>query len=161
MCMRTMTTGVSAALDTSIVQLTQLSILKGAFESAPTAMAPAFASPAPATSSFSAANTNTSWLNAANGRLSPRPPVTATHESRASKLPRAQSPLPRPQSSQSSRVHSPSQNADWDTDAAWDAPTKSPAAPSHSPSNTAVLSKEDKAAEMARRKEERKQVCGE
>lgn len=140
---------------------------KGAFESAPT---PATAPPAPprppaSATAFSPVNTNTSWLATPDGQPARNPLQTArpsvTPSTSRSKMTRAQSPLPRPYSSQSSGTKSPSQEADWESAGTWETPAErnsGTTTPSYPLSNNVVLSKEDKAAEMSRRKEERKQV---
>lgn len=73
---------------------------------------------------------------------------------------RALSPIPRPYSSQSSHPKSPTQATDWDSAGDWESSNKSTEIPSSQTpvAGTANLSKEEKALEMARRKEERKQV---
>jgi len=73
---------------------------------------------------------------------------------------RTQSPLSQSASSQSSSPIPPAhlQDSDWNTTDEWDTPA-SQIKPSPSPvSSTLTMTKEAKAAEMARRKEERKQV---
>lgn len=66
-------------------------------------------------------------------------------------------PIPHAPSKTSTTLSPPPSTNDWDTsDDGWDAPSKSSSSPA-APASTAGMTKEEKAAEMARRKEERKQ----
>lgn len=132
---------------------------QGAFESAPT--------PTPQRSQMASSSSNPPWDINVNGPTQLRGVPGAMNGKRLSPLverakspaiQRPQSPLPRP-SSQALRPKSPPQDTTWDAIDTWDSangklsPTSSSDPPVSQP-----LSKEDKALEMARRKEERKQV---
>jgi len=84
----------------------------------------------------------------------------APQQPRIPVIQRTQSPLSQSASSQSSSPIPPAhlQDSDWNTTDEWDTPA-SQIKPSPSPvPSTLTMTKEAKAAEMARRKEERKQV---
>ncbi|KAF9528531.1 hypothetical protein CPB83DRAFT_314898 [Crepidotus variabilis] len=89
--------------------------------------------------------------------------VSTTPSSQHPRIPsiqRAQSPLSRPVSALSaspSALKAPQQDSGWGTSDDWDEPSAPLKAPAASLPAPVTMSKEDKAAEMARRKEERKQ----
>ncbi|KAH9485238.1 putative inactive serine/threonine-protein kinase scy1 [Psilocybe cubensis] len=85
-------------------------------------------------------------------------PTDYLESKRTNTLQRAVSPISRPYSSQSSRPISPPHDQSWEESGNWES-TNTPSSPSPRIAATApvALSKEDKALEMARRKEERKQ----
>ncbi|PPQ93682.1 LOW QUALITY PROTEIN: hypothetical protein CVT25_012741 [Psilocybe cyanescens] len=130
-----------------------------AFETAPTqqkVQTPSLAQ----TSSYNHAISQ--WSSSSLGLSAPNTRPTQ-HSSETNRIPiiqRAVSPIPRPYSSQSSRPTSPPQETGWENSGDWET-TDSKHSAVASPGGTAAvpvtLSKEDKALEMARRKEERKQ----
>ena len=84
--------------------------------------------------------------------------IAPVERARSPAIQRVQSPLSRP-SSRGSGPQSALQDSNWETDGMWDTPVDKPS-PGSTLSSAAQspISKEDKALEMARRKEERKQV---
>ncbi|PPQ70522.1 hypothetical protein CVT26_013980 [Gymnopilus dilepis] len=83
--------------------------------------------------------------------------IAPVERARSPAIQRVQSPLSRP-SSRGSGPQSALQDSNWETDGMWDTPVDKPS-PGSTLSSAAQspISKEDKALEMARRKEERKQ----
>ncbi|KAJ3517647.1 hypothetical protein NLJ89_g377 [Agrocybe chaxingu] len=131
-----------------------------AFETAPTATQ----TKSTLVSSFRSSQPQTpvipgDWsLGLTNGGSSTRTPAPSTlRPIKNPSIQRAQSPISRPLSSQSSGPKSPGVHSSWEAENAWDLPAAPKPTPSLASSNSAVLTKEEKALEMARRKEERKQ----
>ena len=124
---------------------------EGAFESGPT--------DARSNLTTSSANndSSTSWM-APSSQLSWGLSTTSTSSSQAQKpLPVIQSPNPWSQPSQPSNTkNSRSDTIGW---GAVDSLEEGPSTPNTAVPSPAVMTKEEKALEMTRRKEERKQVC--
>jgi len=140
------TTGVSSPLYAlSLANWFKL----GAFETAPTSVPKTHAPASPMPTSSSA-----SW---GLGTI-PAIRTPAASPPRIPLIQRAQSPVSRPYSSQSSGPKSPQLDSSWDAADTWDTPAQAKPSAGPAPSNNVALGKEEKAAEMARRKEERKQV---
>ncbi|KAF8160923.1 hypothetical protein B0H34DRAFT_698710 [Crassisporium funariophilum] len=110
---------------------------------------------------MSASNTQMSWSSHSIGEASsPQPPASPQSRKLSPVIQRAQSPISRPYSSQSSNPQTPQTEASgWEMNGGWDTEETPSSTPSRAPNklSSAVMTKEEKALEMTRRKEERKQ----
>ena len=152
--------GVSSTLPPCLTGFTEfpLTPAKGAFESAPV-KTPATAVD-PTTHSLSR-GTGSSWVadqgsrdfeSLRGGQISQTTPTQLGKVAMSTQ--RAQSPA------SLSVTNSPPEDLGWDAVGIWESPReKVSIASTFAPASQAVVSKEEKALEMARRKEERKQVC--